>query len=324
MFDGWNCIVEPSGSLTLLDDRNYVFRTHKMTWLAIQEWAKQSGTSALIGQSLSFQKITFEDCLKSMWPGIKTRPLATALVLEWGSDLAQAAKDQFARNDSSYNPQCLVNFPHTADDTLEFLIELWGLLDPAPGHPFLQLDRYLFRIVVESQYRLSGSGSIKSSNRSSDLANRWRLLDPIVQTVLSESFLSRSDSQSSDDPALIRYARISTASPHPVEMISRALILLRMATAVVTRLLFEAGVTVESDLAFWIGPYGERLGFWGASGPPLAMQDLWEDVSVALDDAVAAQGRRVPFTRSDWASTDANGLPRIFETERAALWGLCP
>jgi len=321
VLDRWNCIVNAAAGLESADDpaRSNPLGTHAMAWLALEEWASSPNSGGFIGQSITLRKVAFDDCLNAMWPGNAGRPIAQELILNWGFDLSRVLDDRHARNASSYTAQALNPISSSADETLDFLIEFWSQFEPDAGDPFMQLDRYLFRLMVEAQFKNIGG---RPSQLVPDIEKRYEQLEPSIQSVVKKDFLTRN--AAGDDPSLIKKARSFSTPSHPTEMISRAALLLRSATAIVTRTLFDAGINTSADLRFWSEAYGENLGFWNAAGPPSPMNELWADVRQAMEDAanVRSSGPS-PFSRLDWASSAVNGLPRISETERIALWSLC-
>jgi hypothetical protein len=93
----------------------------------------------------------------------------------------------------------------------------------------------------------------------------------------------------------------------------------------IVMLLFDAGFSRTSGLTFWSDPYGRDRGFWtGANGAPTPINELWLDVQVAREDTAKVQrANPSPLEQANWASAAANGLPRLCEVERVALWGIC-
>jgi hypothetical protein len=291
-----------------------------MAWLALEQWAKQANAGAVIGSSIKIRNTSLDDCLKMMWPGSSSRPAAYDLILAWGFDLQRSLEDRHARNNSSYTPQALNPIHNAGHDTLDFAAEFWQSFEPDPSDPFLILDRHLFRIMVETQFSALGG---RAQARVLDISKRYQFLPAGVQSVISSDFLTRQSEAL--DSILIQLGGTNSAPPKPTELICRAALLLRSATAMVTDALFKAGVAPQTDLAFWLESYGEELGLWAPGDPPSPMYELWADVRQALDDALAARSNCASscFSRFDWASAAINGMPRIFETERIALWSLC-
>jgi hypothetical protein len=325
VFDHLNCVVTPSGHFHQIDELRRAGRplgTHEMAWLALGAWARGAASGSAIAQAITIRKVSFDACLKSMWPGTGGRPGGYDLILAWGIDLQRAVDDRRARNASSYTAQILNPLQQTADETLDFLVEFWGTFEPESGDPFLSIDRHLLRLMVKTQHRIISPTST-TAQVASEVMSRHAKLDPIVQATITSDFLSRRAVP--DDPIIVRQARARSNPSHPTEMISRAALLLRSATAMVTQVLFDAGVNGTPDLDFCLLPFGSDLGLWDRSGPPTPMHELWADVRQALDDVLATRARctNPPFSRFEWA-TEENGLPRIFEAERIVLWGLCP
>jgi hypothetical protein len=324
VFDGVNCVANSSGRLSQIDEvprQNRPFGTHAMAWLALDAWARGASSGSTIARAITIRKVSFDSSLRSMWPGTTSRPAAHDLILAWGIDLQRAIDDRHARNASSYTAQILNPLYQTAEETLEFLIGFWEAFEPESGDPFLSIDRHLFRLMVETQHRNINPTS-PLAQVAADISSRHLDLHPSVQATVTPSFLSRTEIP--DDQFIIRYARSQSTPSHPTEMISRGALLLRSATAMVTQVFFDAGITATPDLDFWLLKFGSNLGLWGQAGPPTPMYELWADVREALDDVLETRSLcPKPFSRFEWA-TQENGLPRIFEAERIVLWGLCP
>ena len=292
VFDGVNCVVNAAGQLIQIDEisqRRRPLGTHAMAWLAMDAWAHGSGSGSTIAGAITIRKISFDSCIKGMWPGTSNRLAAHDLILAWGVDLQRAIGDRNARNASSYTAQVLNPLRQTADETIDFLVGFWDAFEPESGDPFLSIDRHLFRLLVETQHR-SINPTSTAAQLASDISARYAKLDPRVQATMTAGFLSRA--QVPDDPLIIRHARTRSNPPHPVEMISRAALLLRSATALVTGALFDAGVLVNPDLDFWLLPFGGNLGLWDQSGPPIPMYELWADVRQARRAVQAEPERR--------------------------------
>ena len=68
-------------------------------------------------------------------------------------------------------------------------------------------------------------------------------------------------------------------------MVSRALLLLRSATAVVQSAFNDAHFDVAAaDLRSWFDTVGPARGFWSPDDPPDQYDDLWHEVSFAVKD----------------------------------------
>src|SRR5262249_39117892 len=128
VFNEFNCAVDQSGRVLKIDDssRPRALGTHAMAWLALEEWARAPSSGTIISHAFSIRKVSFDDCLRAMWPGASGRVAAYDLILSWGVDLQRAFNDRGARNVSSYVAQALTPIPSTVDVTLDFLVDFWS------------------------------------------------------------------------------------------------------------------------------------------------------------------------------------------------------
>jgi hypothetical protein len=102
-------------------------------------------------------------------------------------------------------------------------------------------------------------------------------------------------------------------------VISRAVLLLRVASGLGGQLIRESGIP-KSDLTFWwLNVLAER-GLWEHATPaPLAL-DLWLDVERALGDVASKRG--TPLAYQSMNEAVAVELHALSGTERAGIWGI--
>ena len=127
--------------------------------------------------------------------------------------------------------------------------------------------------------------------------------------------------QQPNDPDVLIYAQ-TRPSEDPLGMASRALLLLRMATAYVRTSLKESGcVQINVEMEPWFSLTGTDRGFWSAGQSPNDMADLWEDVRVALDDWNTF-GHTAPTDYLDLMARSEKSMRYLAQGERAFMWGL--
>ena len=107
---------------------------------------------------------------------------------------------------------------------------------------------------------------------------------------------------------------------HVVEVMSRATMLLRLATGAAAILLSDAGIE-RQHLEFWIQAIGTGRGIWQPKEPPEAMVDLWADVEYELERIDDRMNGTRSSAQEIWA-VESKGLAILGECERVALWGL--
>jgi hypothetical protein len=104
----------------------------------------------------------------------------------------------------------------------------------------------------------------------------------------------------------------------PESVLSRALLLLRLATSMNNNNFGQAGLQTLDDLEFWWPQYGSERGFYDSDVPPDDLSDLWSDVEIALDDLKNVTSA----TSFDLARLAIPSFGRVCEADRAVLWAL--
>ena len=119
-----------------------------------------------------------------------------------------------------------------------------------------------------------------------------------------------------------RRSNADTAS-FPVEVLSRAALLLRIATGSCGLHLKESG-NGWNTFEFWLNDIGVRRGFWERGGYPEHPDELWADIFEALetlDDARQNSESRGESPHGANSRLPASSLMRLEECERIGLWG---
>jgi hypothetical protein len=259
--------------------------THQITWLTLDYWASLQRSTDLLAEVISPGGIRLDDWLNAFLAGFNVQHIAQDWLNSWGLDLKRLSNDREARNEASYQPTRLRPRAYlSALDASHFMRELWTICQPGIPSRFEFLDRHLVRLSLERAYRATApsfafpagvSGMLRSIAPNGRSADEWR-----------DFFTRGTESQT---PMAIAEAGGTVPSGHArhhVQVLSRAAILLRLASGACVRLLQAVGVQ-RSDLAFWWKPFGEHHGLWRPGEEPLQFADLWEDIELALDDMYA-------------------------------------
>ncbi len=302
--------------------------THVITWLALEHWADLHRSGDLVLDIIQPAGVALREWVVA-FGGVGTASmLASRWLKAWGLDLKRLGDDRDARNEASYRPTRL-NYGGTltALDRVRFLRELWSLYEPRPLSRFEILDRHLLREGFEDLYQA------KTGRRAEDDRVGFRsqvemavgaVLPPGPDVSRLRRFLLR-DLETATPAPLVAAGRASgTQDPrHHTEVMSRAALLLRVASGASARLLRLANINRDA-CEFWWKPLGEERGLWGADNAPDDFTELWADIEAAVDD-----------TRT-WEEENAGGQPSsakllaeqsrqmsyFSEGERPALWGL--
>ena len=302
--------------------------THADTWDILEYWSKEPSSGALFAELIRPDGKTLTDWFRPLGGVYALEAQARNWFLQWGMDLNTAIEDRNARNESSYRPDGIPNSWSIAPDSaFEFIHALWDILEPRPNSSFQEIDRYLLRMALERHHE-SITGRKAKATDPTFLTLVRNVVDPLyadeTATRWIDFLLRRTAPQ---DPAIFAKSGLKPgkqATDH-LAVISRAVLLLRMATGSAENLLEEAGI-VSADLSFWWEAIGETRGLWSAGSPPAQRGDLWRDIEDTLGD-LAAIIARTPNTLQSLNSlrSDMAGYLDVLCThERVGLWGLCP
>src|SRR6266851_509616 len=258
--------------------------------------------------------------------------LAKEWLLEWGLDLQQFVGDRDARNDSSYRPTTIGKRAGPSLDTsLDFIEHLWQAHEPSLSNPFRSIDRYLLRRSLTSFFKASDAQHRHPRRARSDFG---RLLKPVFHAVmptptngdLSEQqwrqFLTFRSPFSENLIFTEAEKRDAVSSPsHHIQVIARAVILLRVATGAVRLNLKNLPSQDVSLLAFWWKSVGEARGLWEGSTPPTQFTDLWLDIDSALATLQSWRSAGGAAKKALLAKAP-DAVRTLSSCERVAMWGL--
>ncbi|MCP1197261.1 hypothetical protein NKW84_15545 [Acetobacter senegalensis] len=300
IFNSQNVCIDQNRDVWLMSSRG----THDMCWATIVEWAQRAGSVDRLISPMMLAGSSMLDAFREFFPSA-TSAAAAYLMEEWGFDLEQGADDQTERNWSSYQPTALLpQQTSPIEDTL-FLRMFWEALRPGA----IGLDRHLFRILLEAEFRANGEAL-------PDFSSRYSRLDDVLQTAVPLPFLTRED-EPYDHPFLCHAAKRNSPA-HPYSMLCRAALLLKFATGMAEANLQAAGIRPTQHFESWWHGFGIEHGLWSPEAPPVLPEELWSDIDVALEDIEAAPANN----RHGWTLALRGSAFRVCETERAALWGL--
>lgn len=300
VFNRRNVVVDSAGQLQMLSDKG----THSMAWSALVEWATLPHSLGQLLAPLNIAGASILAPFEEFFPSGATMA-GGELMTNWGFDVEQGVSDRDERNWSSYQPTAFSELTTTPDDDLRFLRMFWHALRPNG----VALERHLLRNLLEAEARCHG-------NLIADYPHRFERLDESMKALTPFPFLCRIDDPTDHD-FLLHVA--TTAIPAtPYAMISRAGLLLKLATGMAEANLVVAGIQPVDHFAAWWHQFGVDHALWSPTSPPVDHADLWQDIEVALDDAQEL----APTDRHAWMATHAVPVMRVCEAERAALWGL--
>jgi hypothetical protein len=225
-------------------------------------------------------------------------------------DIAKYAGDQFARNEASYRPSGLqYRRSMPADDAVAFALDFWLTCEPGDS-PFGPLDRALLRSALHTAF--SATTSPDPFEDAVDAVLRRAGIAGLTAAAWRSYLLEEPRHLLLDRAPLV--SRPENSDTH-LETLSRATLLLRIATGAARSFLREANIGM-ADLEFWWGALGEDAALCDG-GPPSDFADLWADTSAAI-----AQVEAVRPIASYASSIDiAQQRTVLSQTERLMLWG---
>lgn len=289
--------------------------THQAVWLALRFWVSLETAADLLDELVSPAGFSVGDWAKACGKPTPTGAIAQRWMTTWGLDLSVLDDDHNSRNLASYRPfefrRCP---PLDAIEVVEFVEELWRLFEPSVGSRFQSLERLLLRRTLRGL-----GGTNPTHAQISGLG-----LDPIAAADWA-TFLA---APAADDPKLFSLAELANSVDDPrchLAIISRAALLLSVATGAARRLLTRASYTAAT-IQFWWQQHGLRRGLWDSANSPADPLDLWADIEASLD---AARDWRRDVTAAaasirDWRRVNSLVLDDFGAIELAGMWGLMP
>jgi hypothetical protein len=325
VFDDPSVSVGSTGNCHLI--RGY--RTHVLAWLALENWADTQSAADLLVDTLSIQGIRCKEWLDNFQKSsvVNRSRIASKWLKTWGLDLRRFIDDREARNTVSYQPSRISPLTRvSALESSDFLCELWKLHEPSAESRFENLDRYLLRRILEETYRVVRGRLPKSDpvGFEADIESMINQMNPggLTADEWVRFFARKADS---NDPSLITMAmntRKQESSHSHMQVISRAVIMLRVATGACSNLLGNVKFG-KTQLEFWWESLAQDLGLWSDATRPDNITDLWADVASAITQLSGwAESNKTTANYANWQSECASGISVLGSCERIALWGL--
>lgn len=323
IFNRHHVVISNSGKcLSYARNKN----THVLTWDALEDWATQPRSRDLLLQAVRPHGIPLAEWLSFFGGG--TDFIAEEWLTQWGLDLSIFRKDHDSRNVASYRPSAFTSpGPGNIRNTVCSVMELWNMCGPGLYGGFSLMDRHLLRLVLGVLFKNRSGRSPKQSKYRYNMQVSSMLEDvPLTDSVRVELQKFLCFEIESQVPTLIIDAGKKNKPNHPNhsrQVLARATLLLRVATGSVSMLLDDSNAEFYFDLDFWWTSASVRRRLWNAVNPPTSFEDLWADVSDALDatkawmDSSENAECHYSFWNSDLRSANVLTTP-----ERIFLWGV--
>jgi hypothetical protein len=195
-----------------------------------------------------------------------------------------------------------------APEAINFVSKLWGLFEPASSGRFPELESELLRkIVRESGVTVNDTQLQAELGMTPAVANRWATFLSAADNSLPLVLAEKVDDIDHTESAL--------------QVISRAALLLFLATGSTRKHLVDAGYTSAMLEFFWKRQCEIRF-----SGPASSLPDdpidLWQDIKDHIDDAEAWCATAATDTSlGEWRKAQSDVMNQIVSFELAAVWG---
>lgn len=321
IFNGINLAIDANGQIVRLDpnakNKNSKGEgTHTIVWKALEQWGKDAVLAQEFLDSLRFKQTKLRDILETVWPGFMTVTTVGRLINAWGVDLQRGIEDRKFRNNSSYAPHALNPIDMRMATNLRYVGRAWRLFEPSGGSGFDNLDRHLIRNVLLAQHEISSPGQPVNQGA---IATFYDNVPAAVRLFCPKAFVLSAQIT----PEVLRSANARSTPAKPLQMLSRALLLLRTATAFTHSSLVDAGIDASAgELSAWLDQIAIARGFCSAGAGVGDGTGLWDDLSIAIDELDASR-KPIPSDLMAWKAKSPNGMPTVAEVERIALWSLC-
>lgn len=300
--------------------------THNFVWSCLSHWASRQTSGAYLAELLNPNQKKMYEWVAPVGGSASLAALASQWFLQWGMDLLTLGDDQKARNNASYQPGHIGgSYSSNPSKALSFVRDLWSTLQPKGASTFEVIDRTILRLSIESIF--TGKTGLHPQADKSQFEN---FIDPVISQfgfnppveALWRSYLLRDTN--GVDPSIFHYSQFRPDAWRDSELavISRACLLLRIASGATARLFERANVT-KSLLSFWRERVGLRHGIWETGGEPEDLPDLWDEIGLMIEDADPAL---LPggFTTYGLSKDLAYAINRLGSCERVLLWTVAP
>ena len=287
--------------------------THPATWNLLSAWADDPGRVATLLTAIRVDSRTISEWFDEAGVSASVKHVVGRQWLKsWSIDLSFFPIDRDLRNHTSYRPSRITpNFTTAIDtttDVIDPLLHTWEALEPSVDNGGSAIDKALLYRALSFAY-----------NEGSHAVPRWGDFIDRLQGVASGSLQLQLKDPTVDDYYVLKWANNQDNPPPMQAVLSRAILLLRIANGVCAQRLAHAQVT-RQDLQFWWTRLGEDGGLWPDDGEPASFADLWAEVDDAIVDTEAAlQSIGLPATMS--AINQVSGLKAaLTQYSRAPLW----
>jgi hypothetical protein len=298
--------------------------THVATWKYLESWINSSSSHHIsLLKYFVVRNKNLEEWINfyptSITPAVASQ-YALSWMKEWSFDIQNYERDHIFRDTVTYQPQRLrdnsfINFK----TKFSAVSNIWKFLEPSGSDKFALLDKYLLSKLFKNIYdnnTLGGSGRSLIDITNKTFTNAGLSMDLSIKTIINTG-TNNQLLQNAKDPAIDS----TNGELKPLHIISRALLMLRIASGCTRELLNSAGIT-NANIDFYLNNLGNNNGHWKGATPN-NFEVLWEDISDSIDfiDELIAEPDDINLV--DLYSAFAKELHHFKQISRACFWGSC-
>ena len=317
----WVAVVDANGRCVVRKERS--LSSHQVLWEALQEWSTGNA------KDIVFRLLKPFDHSMAEWlryfPG-SFSPVAEDWLRTWGLDLRELARDQSSRNVASYDPSgCPSTIREKSAKVVDNVMRLWRSCEPTGTGVSFALDGLVLRATLETVFQTSHPDGLSATeDRTEYLAKVRRAVESLSLVRSNRKAILRllDPTKVPDGMEIFESARQTSdarSQTHVSEVLSRAMLLLRLATACAHDLLAEFGSDPRGVTKDWWESRQVRRGLWPVGQSMHSFSDLWDEADEALDtlrrqqDGISTFKLRTPDC--------AGSVATLATAERIFLWG---
>lgn len=300
--------------------------THLAVKAAFEQWSESSSSSSLLEEIIRPAGISLKDWFAEITDSGARTPfswLARDWLKIWGYDLTMLLLDKDIRNEASYRPTGLKSMPSMNPRFVsKFVTDVWTLLTPTINRSYY-LDLLLLKKAIDGYFASLPSGMARRGSTRVSIRRVLNRLGFSATEIASLGGIVSGRITRINGYQLLKLASLQTMDYDQYKyhffMLSRAALLLRLATGACARLAAEARV-YKDDLKFWWMPLGIKFGLWEATEQdPLFI--MWKDIEHALNNVKD----KVPDTMQmeRWRTQYSGDILTLSGCERIGLSGIC-
>lgn len=295
--------------------------THIFAWDALEKWCLSGVKPSYdILRLFRVKGHTFPELLPGFHPQatpLESSAIAKKWLKQWAFDVKKYRTDRELRNFVSYRPQTISGFDKQIDfkKAINNVYNLFQVLSPTINNPFNYLDSLLLKALFEELYQrpeISRRGNFEDLVKDS-FEKVGDTFDRSLQRILLNGIPT--------NQSHLIFQEASKNEIIPLPVISRATLLLRVATGSTSILLKDADISKE-ELSFIWDNYGFNNGFWETPKPVSEFYTLWSEIESEFSEIETNMARldsNSSFILKKGLEEDINKLSQF---NRAILWGI--